>query len=219
MQHYQVKFETVAIGDTRFRIRSLLDRQQYYDPEGEAEQAGIAPAMWPIFGLLWPSGLFLANTMATFELEGRRVLEVGCGLALASLVLHRQGADITSTDLHPLAESFLKKNLVLNRLPPLRYRAGSWEDTDAPLGEFDLIIGSDLLYEPDHPKLLAGFIDRHARDEAEVIIIDPGRGYHGRFSRELAALGFVRETAWSEHQPIRKSVRNGHVLNYRRRFQ
>lgn len=28
------------------------------------------------------------------------------------------------------------------------------------LGRFDLIIGSDLIYEPEHPQLLGGFIDR-----------------------------------------------------------
>jgi predicted nicotinamide N-methyase len=217
MQPYQVKFETVAVGDTRFRIRSLLDRQQYYDPEGEAERAGIAPAMWPIFGLLWPAGLFLARTMAEFELAGRRILEVGCGLALTSLVLHRQGADITSTDLHPLAGGFLTQNLALNHLPALPYHAGSWADTVASLGKFDLIIGSDLLYEREHPELLAGFIDRHANESAEVIIIDPGRGHHGRFNREMTALGYTQKTAWSDCQPIRESIRNGRILNYRRR--
>lgn len=216
MQHYQVKFETIVIGQTAYHVRSLLDRQQYFDPEGCAERAGIAPAMWPIFGLVWPAGIFLAQIMAPLPLQGRRVLEIGCGLALASLVLHRQGADITATDLHPLAETFLRRNLALNALPPLDYHAGSWSDTVAPLGKFDLIIGSDLLYEPEHPKLLAGFIDRHANDAAEVIIVDPGRGHHGKFGREMAAFGYTRETAWSERQAVRQTLKRGHVLNYHR---
>ena len=40
MPGYQVRFQTIAVGSTDFRIRSLLDRQQYHDPDGEAEAAG-----------------------------------------------------------------------------------------------------------------------------------------------------------------------------------
>lgn len=216
MHDYQVKFETLAIGDRDYRIRSLLDRQQYSDPDGTAERAGIPPAMWPIFGLVWPAGVFLAQTMATFAQPGKRILEVGCGLALASLVLHHRGADISSTDLHPQAANFLRENLRLNLLPPLVHHAGSWSDTIPQLGSFDLIIGSDLLYEPEHPGLLANFIDRHAHDRAEVIIVDPGRGYHNKFGREMKALGYRHETEWSDRQPVRASLRHGRVLNYRR---
>ncbi len=216
MQNYQVKYETLTIGEADYNIRSLLDRQQYYDPDGAAERACIPPAMWPIFGLVWPAGLFLAETMTSFPIKGKRILEIGCGLALASLVLHRRGGDITSTDLHPLAEDFLNENLMLNDMEPLPFHFGSWLDTELPLEKFDLIIGSDLLYEPEHPALLADFIDRHARDQAEVIIVDPGRGHHGKFSRAMDELGYRTETEWSDEQPVRQSLKKGRVLNYRR---
>lgn len=216
MQEYQVKFENLTIGSIDYRIRSLLDRQQYYDPDGAAERANIPPAMWPIFGLVWPAGVFLAETMTRFPIQGKRILEIGCGLALASLVLQRRGGDITSTDLHPLAEAFLKENLSLNALAPLPFHLGSWLESELPLEKFDLIIGSDLLYEPGHPELLAGFIDRHACEKAEVIIIDPGRGHHGRFNKVMAGLGYRLESAWSARQPIRETLQKGRVLNYHR---
>ena len=54
------------------------------------------------------------------------MLEIGCGLALASLACHRLGMDITASDRHPLVEGFLHANLALNRLAPLRYRHGDW---------------------------------------------------------------------------------------------
>jgi len=219
MQEYQVKFETLTIGERDYTIRSLLDRQQYFDPDGAAERVNIPPAMWPIFGLVWPAGVFLAETMTSFPVQGKRILEIGCGLALASLVLHRAGADITSTDLHPLSEEFLQQNIALNDMTPLPFHFGSWEETRLPSQRFDLIIGSDLLYEPEHPALLAGFIDRHAEDQVEVIIVDPGRGHHGRFNRAMDALGYLHETEWSEQQPIRETLKKGRVLNYRRGMQ
>ena len=51
-------------------------------------------------------------------------------------------------------------------------------------------IGSDLLYEPDHPGLLSRFIDLHANNSVRVIIIDPGRRQQGQFTRRMEGLGF-----------------------------
>ena len=100
---YQTKQQQIAIsGVADLSIRSLLDRQQYFDPDGLAEHLGISSAAWPMFGLLWPSGVQLAARMALRPLTANeRVLEVGCGLALASLVSHRRGVDITASDSKP----------------------------------------------------------------------------------------------------------------------
>src|SRR5659263_37074 len=156
---YQLKFETVSGSGDDLQLRSLLDRQQFYDPLGEAEREGISSSAWPIFGLLWPSGRVLAHVMQTFELGGKRILELGCGLALASLVIHRRGGNITASDCHPLAAAFLLENLKLNRLPAMKYQSGNWSRSNPILGRFDLIIGSDVLYDRGQPEVLSQFID------------------------------------------------------------
>ncbi|MBG9386893.1 class I SAM-dependent methyltransferase [Caenimonas aquaedulcis] len=195
---YQVKFETIAGTGDDLKLRSLLDRQQFHDPLGEAERAGVPPAQWPLFGMLWPSGRVLAHAMQTFELDGLRVLEVGCGLGLASLVVHRRGGDVTASDCHPLAAAFLAENLRLNGLAPMKYLRGDWTGQNPGLGRFDLIIGSDVLYDREHPVSLSHFIDRHSAMSVEVVIADPGRGNQSRFGRSMATLGYSHS-----EQPIR----------------
>jgi 2-polyprenyl-3-methyl-5-hydroxy-6-metoxy-1,4-benzoquinol methylase len=191
MPGYEVKFERVAVaGGADLEIRSLLDRQQYADPLGEAEAAGISPASWPLFGLVWPSARKLADLMEVWELGSRRVLEIGCGLGLASMVIHRRLGDITASDCHPLTEAFLQANLQLNQLPAMKYLTGNWACANPLLGEFDLIIGSDVLYERSQPEQLAGFIHLHAASQAEVLIIDPNRGNRSAFNRHMVMLGF-----------------------------
>ena len=214
MRPYQVKHEHFTFGNSDFEIRSLLDRQQYWDPDGEAARANVAETMWPIFGQVWPAGLFLAELMSGFPSKGKRILEVGCGLALASLVLQRRGADITTTDQHPLAGEFLQKNLDLNHLTQIPFHAGSWEQGELAMERFDLIIGSDLLYEAEQPAPLAAFIERHATADAEVIIVDPGRGNHGKFNQAMSRQGFTRHTTWADRQNIRQTLRKGLLLNY-----
>jgi len=113
---YEVKFQRVGVGGgADLQIRSLLDKQQFYDPLGLALDAGISSATWPLFGLVWPSAQKLADLMQTWVLKDKRVLEVGCGLGLASLVVHRREGNIIASDCHPLTETFLKANLLLNK--------------------------------------------------------------------------------------------------------
>jgi predicted nicotinamide N-methyase len=221
MPGYLVKQEQIAIhGAADLQIRSLLDKQQFIDPGGEAAARGISSAAWPLFGQLWPSGLHLAAAMARRPLlADENILEIGCGLALASLISHRRGALVTASDCHPMAADFLLENLRLNALAPMRYCHGDWgaASTDrrqsAPRvqGRFDLIIGSDVLYERDEAGSLARFIDLHALPASEVLIVDPNRGNRPAFSRHMAAFGYrLQETV------IKQAGYGGRLLHYRR---
>jgi predicted nicotinamide N-methyase len=192
---YEVETVTHHIGGSDFRIRALLNRQQFSDPDGSAERAGVSPASWPLFGVVWPAGLALAEEMSHFPIAGKSILELGCGIALSSLVLARRGADITACDHHPLAEAFLQHNVALNALPALPFRTAPWLGPNPLLGRYDLILGSDLLYERDHAALLAGFIGMHAHPVSQVLIADPGRGYVSPFSVLMTALGYVRSAS------------------------
>lgn len=191
MPGYDVKFETVTVGGVDYTIRSLLDRQQFADPHGDAARKGITSSVWPLFGLLWPSARVLALAMHSHDLAGKRILEIGAGLALASLVIHHRAGNPTVTDWHPLSGPFLAANLLLNGLAPLEHQPGDWGGENPNLGLFDLIIGSDVLYERQQPAQLAAFIDRHAAPAAEIIIVDPDRGNRVGFCRAMAALGYV----------------------------
>lgn len=190
MPGYQVKQQTLNIGGTDYRIRSLLDLQQYADPLGKAEQAGLSASSWPLFGQIWPSARVLALAMDTFSLAGKRILEIGAGLGLASLVIHGRGGDITVSDWHPLSRAFLTENLLLNHLSPIKFETSNWTELRSELGKFDLIIGSDLLYERQQPAQLAAFIHNHAAPLAEIIIVDPDRGNRVDFCKHMNALGY-----------------------------
>lgn len=215
MTGYDVETVTIRIAADDYRIRMLRDRQQFSDPQGRAERAGISSATWPLFGMVWPAGLALAEEMNHFPIEGLRILEVGCGLGFSSLVLQKRGADITASDNHPLAEEFLCHNAELNGLRPIRYLDAPWTELNPQLGHFNLIIGSDVLYERDHPAMLADFLARHARPVARILIADPGRGYRGQFSRRMAQQGYARS-----EQPFRVGGREvegkGRILNFAR---
>lgn len=215
MPGYLTHIRTLRLGDQDFRIRSLIDVQQFADPDGIAERVGISSAQWSLFGHVWPSGRMLADAMAVHDVGGRRVLEVGCGLALASLVLRRRGIDVTASDYHPLAEVFLAYNAALNELPSVPYRTLEWSAPNTALGRFDLIIGSDVLYERGHVDQLVALLERHAAPGAELLIADPGRGNSAQLTRVLRTQGYALEETRRPLSAGEKAPFAGRLLLYR----
>lgn len=216
MSGYRIKYQTVTVGDVDFHIQSLKDHQQYYDPNGEAELLGISPESWPLFGQVWPSSYVLATAMQTIDLKGKRILELGAGLALASLVVHSRGGNMTVSDYHPLIPTFLNENLRLNNLGPIKYQAADWGRTDLDLGQFDLIIGSDLIYERDQPAILADFIDRHSADEVDIIIVDPDRRQRSSFCREMEELEYSYQSTRADCVLSTGEAYKGSFLHFHR---
>ena len=187
------RYKTFEMGRFDVHVRMLRDTCQYRDRKGVAEEMGICSAVWPIFGVVWPSGEILAHCMLDYDIGGKSVLEVGCGIALASLVLNHRSANITATDYHPETERFLNYNVMLNKGKKIPFVRTGWDDVVDALCSFDIIIGSDLLYERNHVELLSEFINRHAEKHCDVIIVDPGRGNQASFSKKMERLDFSYE--------------------------
>lgn len=218
MPTLRYRYQTIALGELDIHVRTLRDQQEFLDPDEVAWRLGISPETWPLFGLVWASGLALAKLMLTEDVAGKRVLEVGCGIALASLVLNHRLADITATDVHPEAAGFMQENARINLHRPIPFFRHNWSESAPELGHFDLIIGSDLLYERSHVIPLATFINQHAKPGCEVIMVDPGRGHHANFSKRMVSLGYAHSQARTASGEVNDSLPRGRVLRYQRQW-
>ena len=178
------------MGGEDFHLRSLRDLQQCPSSIDDVEGYGISSATWPLFGVLWQSEELLSHLMVTEKTGDKRVLELGCGLGLASLVLKRRGIDVTATDMNPYADGFLSYNASLNNIEAVNFGQANWIAGESPLGRFDLLLGSDLLYDHHNITPLTNFIEGHVRPDGEVLIVDPGRGLTRKFVRQMEGLGF-----------------------------
>jgi predicted nicotinamide N-methyase len=216
MSSLRFRYQTLEFGNSDIHVKTLRDRQQFSDVNGVAENIGICSASWPLFGVIWNSSEVLAHLMSDFTIEGKRILEVGCGIGLSSLVLNNRLADITATDYHPEVEVFLQENARLNNNNVIPFVRTGWADEASELGEFDLIIGSDLLYERGHVELLSAFVDQHARKTCEVILVDPGRGQHAQFSKKMMSLGYSHTQSKPLNVDYLSTPFKGQILRYLR---
>lgn len=150
-------------------------------------------ALCPYFGVVWPSARGLSEFLLEAgrpALEGKRLLEVGCGLALPSLVASRLDASVVATDFHPDIPRFLERNIRLNAVTSIEFVSWDWQRSESPLGVFDWVVGSDILYERQHPGPVARMLARHVAPGGRIVLADPGRPYLQAFADEMKRLGF-----------------------------
>ena len=147
-------------------------------PSDAAELPDDGPVEWaplvPYSTVLWRSGMALARELGSHSrLAGRRVVELGCGLGVPSLVAARAGADVLATDGDRDALELVERNARENRLP-VQTACVEWDAADALVarGPFDLVLAADVLYERESVAPLLSLLPRLA---GELWLADPGR--------------------------------------------
>jgi predicted nicotinamide N-methyase len=148
------------------------------DWEALRHDEGGAGRPVPYWARLWPSGQALAQALASAPpAPGVRVLELGCGLALPSIVAARAGADVLATDGSTDAVAFAAHNLALNELRGDVAHA-DWTahgDALAARGPFDLVLAADVLYLRANVETALRLLPRLVAPGGEIRIADPGR--------------------------------------------
>jgi predicted nicotinamide N-methyase len=106
------------------------------------EEAFDEDEFLPYWAELWPASLALAEALP--DVQGLRVVELGCGLGVPSLVAAARGADVTAVDWAEDAIELLQQNAARNGVA-LRAERRDWRE---PWDErFDLALAADVLYE------------------------------------------------------------------------
>jgi predicted nicotinamide N-methyase len=136
----------------------------------------------PYWAELWPSALALARAVGARALHGARVVELGCGLALPSIVAARSGGRVLATDWAADAIAFARRNARHNGVA-FDTAVESWTDPQRVTAEapWDLVIGSDLLYEARNVEPLLALLPQLVGERGEAWIADPGRAPAERF--------------------------------------
>jgi predicted nicotinamide N-methyase len=115
----------------------LID-MEVYEKDGEL----------PYWAELWPSAIALSRVLRRRSLHGRKVLELGCGMALPSIVAACGGARVLATDLQPDAMDAARHNAGVNGAE-IETMTLDWRAPQPAVerGPWDLVIAADVLYE------------------------------------------------------------------------
>ncbi|MGV3724650.1 MAG: class I SAM-dependent methyltransferase, partial [Actinomycetota bacterium] len=150
---------------------------------------------WPV---AWPAGLGLARYLSSLNLAKQRVIELGSGVGISGLGAALAGAEVLVTDNQPPALRLAMMNARRNRLP-LRAAAADWRAWPVA-AQFDLVIGSDVTYEPAAFDSLLLVLDRTLRPGGAVLFTDPGRLMTTAFQQKAIAGGWSWEMTTLPHE-------------------
>jgi len=180
----------VAVSGRRYRLTHPSAPDELIDEEEFDRDERL-----PYWAELWPSAIALARQLSTENLAGRRLIELGVGVGLPTLVALRGGARVLATDYYEAALDFTRHNARQNGLPEPETALLDWKAPDpGRLGLFGLVFAADVLYEEGSARALARLVPRLLAADGEALIADPGRRYEPLFRSLVAGAGFRFET-------------------------
>ena len=191
-QKYPLVQRSVDIGGTLWRVTAVQDQDALLDTV-ETEQD---LHHFPYGLLLWASAIGLARHLHENPslVRGKRVLELGAGVGLPGIVAASLGATVTQTDYQKDSLLVARLNAMENGLsatPPsqLTQMVGDWRDWKVP-GEFDLLIGSDVLYERNLHFEIKRILAHYSQRGTSILLSDPVRPQAMEFVGQLERQGW-----------------------------
>jgi predicted nicotinamide N-methyase len=154
-----------------------LDLLRPTSPEALIDEEAFArDEFLPYWAELWPAATALAEALP--DVRGLRVVELGCGLGVVSLVAAAKGAVVTATDWAAEAIELLRRNAARNGLTV----TAEVRDWRAPWDErFDVVLAADVLYERRNVEPV---LDRFHELAPEGLVALAGRPYEDLFLRK-----------------------------------
>lgn len=183
-QRFPLASSCVDIGPWRFELfRHANPDDLISEPDFDRD------GRLPYWAELWPSATALAQRIAAESGDGRRLLELGCGLGLAAIAAIRAGFDVLATDFYAEALEFTRANAQHNALPPPSTRLVDWRRIPDDLGLFDLVVASDVLFERPNVPLVAAVLAQTIAPNGCGWLTDPGRPPAVAFPAECESHG------------------------------
>lgn len=171
--------ETVRVGEVELSLlrpsspEALLDEEAFQNDE-----------FLPYWAELWPAASALAEALPA-DLRGLRVVELGCGLGVPSLVAAYRGAEVVATDWAVDAIDLLRTNAERNGIT---LQANVWDWREPWAERFDLALAADVLYELRN---VDPVVDALRRLAPEALVGLAGRPHEQRFLRSVESCGEV----------------------------
>jgi predicted nicotinamide N-methyase len=182
--------EVVLLPRGELRILRPRDSEELLD-----EAAFEHEEFLPYWAELWPSGVALARNVAARALRGARTLEIGCGLALPSMAAAVAGGRVVASDWSPNAIELAMRNAERCGVA-FEALVCDWSQPEPLLerGPWDLVLASDVLYEPRHADTLLDLLPRLVGGRGQVLLADPGRPPTAGFLERAAERFALRTT-------------------------
>jgi predicted nicotinamide N-methyase len=168
------RFDTV-VDDVAIDERTLSILHPRNSDDLIREEDFVEDERLPYWADIWPSSTILAAQILGRPGQGRRLLELGCGVGLVTTAAMAAGYSVVASDYYSDALAFTRANAFRNLGNSPAVEMMNWRSFPADAKEFDKVIASDVLYESEYAKLLPGILKGALTLHGVALIADPGR--------------------------------------------
>jgi predicted nicotinamide N-methyase len=194
-RHFTTAMEEVTVGTTTYVLRKPENADHLI-----SEADYVMDERLPYWADLWPSARVLAATVLAEQGNGRRLLELGCGLGLATVAAMDAGFDVLATDYYVDAIHMTRANAWRNLGREPSVQLVNWRVWPDDIGVFDVVMAADVLYEKEYAILVAQCIARALAPAGVAYVADPGRlalpDFHAQLPKSGLRIANVTRTRY-----------------------
>jgi len=202
-REYDLAESPFSFGDRSFLFTSVSDSYALLDRITPEEF--LRDEQMPYWAEIWPSSLALASFLCEeAQMQGVRVVELGAGVGVVSIVAAALGAAVLATDYSPEALRFIHCNALANAVG-VRVQRLDWRNVMQP-GKFEMLLAADVLYERVNLLPIITAIDQLLEPGGSAYIADPRRRMAEQFLELAAENGFSVKAYTREHRGSGKPV-------------
>lgn len=177
----------ISVGEQEWTVIAARNQDDLLDTvqtDGDLQR-------FPYGLLLWTSAVGLARRLAAEAtlVRGKTVLELGAGVGLPGMVAQALGAKVTQTDYQADALNLARINAHRNGVEGIRYLLADWREF-YPAEAYDVVIGSDVLYERTLHADVARILRRALAPGGTLLFVDPLRPQAVEFMSRLEGEGW-----------------------------
>ncbi len=201
----QESFELFYIHD----VDTLLDE---LIAKGE-EHPDMVDERVPYWADLWASAIGLARFVIENRafVQGKKILEIGCGIGLPGIAAGRCGAEVCLTDYLDDALQLARLNWLHNMQQEGQFELLDWRQPRSEL-QADILLASDVAYEERAFMPLRQAFPALVRPGGELWLSEPNRAWAKPFFASLRQQG---EIISSQNYIIRQESLTSNVSVYR----
>lgn len=176
--NFRTEVRELDLAGNKIRIKTVVNPESLFDQllEKGNDHPDVKAENMPYWAELWPSSVALGEFLLKNKawVDGKKVIEIGCGLGLAGICAHKAGADVILTDYLDDALRLAGESWALNFESEASVMQLNWMSPPDDL-ESDVILAADVLYEKKNHPYLLDFFTKYTKPESIVLLSDPSR--------------------------------------------
>lgn len=205
LRRFRTKETVVQVGPWQVELLHPADPESLLSEEDFERDERL-----PYWADVWPSSVIMARHVAMLEATGKTMLELGSGAGLVATAAAMAGFDVTVSDYYEDSLRFSRANVQHHTGIDPAAKLLDWRALPPSLPRYDVVVGSDVLYEKPYGALVAETIARTLRGDGRAYITDPGRIATNDFIAETTQRGLhvrtLERVAFNPEASIRQMI-------------